>query len=193
MNINISSEVLEMNDKHIVKFMKNNDTKKLLKSFNGRTDIGFRNGMIVLLNKEAEIKEKTKLGIQIPIRSEKRNINTEHCIKCTMKHLAAAIVEMGELRKGYWNTDHEIYCAGNLNEASEQIDAYSNKTAMTIRGIRIDIFETKKEVTEQHIQDAKDIFWDVKEMLKNPPELKPKKECGCNKRKKTGDNEKRVS
>lgn len=91
-------------------------------------------------------------------------INTHSCVNCSMKHLASAIVEMGELRKGYWNTDHEIFCMGNLTEASEQMDAYSNDIAMQLRNLRIDIFETQKLVTEEHLAQAKDLFWKIKKI-----------------------------
>jgi len=180
MNINISNEVMEMNDKHIVEFMEDNDTKKLLKSFNGRTDIGFRGGMIILLNKENTINVNS--GIQVPIRREKRNINTEHCINCTMKHLSSAAVQMEELILGYWGTPHEVFCMGNLNEASEQIYKYSHETALRIRQLRLDIFEKKKEATKEHVEEAISIYFHVKSFIDNPPQLQDEKKCGCNKK-----------
>jgi len=99
-------------------------------------------------------------------------INTFHCLNCTLKHLASAIVEMGELRKGYWNTDHEIFCMGNLAEASEQIDEYSNDIAMELRSLRIDIFETQKMVTEEHLVLAKDLFWKIKKIADPDVQIK---------------------
>ncbi len=104
-------------------------------------------------------------------------INTHGCIKCTMKHLASSIVEMGELRKGYWNTDHEIFCMGNLTEASEQIDEYSNDIAMAIRELRIDIFETQKAVTDEHLKTAKELFWKVKKIGEPSLEIKTEEQA----------------
>ncbi len=102
-------------------------------------------------------------------------INTHSCINCSMKHLASAIVEMGELRKGYWNTDHEIFCMGNLAEASEQMDAYSNDIAMELRSLRIDIFETQKLVTDEHLIQAKDLFWKIKKIAEPDVVIKESK------------------
>jgi hypothetical protein len=102
-------------------------------------------------------------------------INTHGCVKCTMKHLASAIVEMGELRKGYWNTDHEIFCMGNLAEASEQIDEYSNDIAMELRSLRIDIFETQKLVNEDHLKIAKELFWKIKKIAEPDVVIKESK------------------
>jgi squalene cyclase len=99
-------------------------------------------------------------------------VNTHSCVNCTLKHLASAIVEMGELRKGYWGTDHEIFCMGNLTEASEQIDAHSNEMAMELRELRIDIFETQKLVTEEHLAQAKKIFWKIRKIADPDVQIK---------------------
>ena len=93
---------------------------------------------------------------------DNKRINTHDCVDCALKHLAAAIVEMGELQRGYWNTDHEIYCEGNLNEACEQIAGYAPDIADKLRNLRANIFNDRKGITIGHINISKGIYWEIR-------------------------------
>jgi hypothetical protein len=125
-------------------------------------------------------------------------INTHDCVDCALKHLSAAVVEMGELQRGYWNTDHEIYCEGNLNEACEQIAGYAPEIAEKLRVLRANIFSEREGVKTGHIKICKGIYWEIKRIkypdatplpamsiaqsaLKSPS--LPDKPCNCGKKK----------
>jgi len=181
----ISDEI--MNDDLIKKYLSEKDDSKFLIEINKRKDIGFKNGAVQVLDKKT-------------IR-----INTHDCLDCTLKHLSSAIVEMGELQKGWWNTYHEIFCMGNLAEASEQIAGFSLEIANKLRELRRDIFEISKAVTSKHIEDGKAIYWEVKaiktgqkrddkaimhDKTSNVIVHKPCGGCGKNKGNQTTDNAK---
>lgn len=88
-----------------------------------------------------------------------RRINHHDCRDCARKHLSSAIVELGELRCGYWGTDHEIYALGNLNEACEHIQTLLPEAADALRLLRVDIFDAAKRVEPRHIGEAIRVYW----------------------------------
>ncbi len=119
-------------------------------------------------------------------------VNKDDCVSCTLKHLSAAIVEMGELQKGYWDTDHEIYCEGNLNEASEQIAGIDLRLANQLRALRVNVFNDRAGIKPSHIKICKQLFWQVKKYLKDEKTIihtsatpKKPKPCNCGKSKTT--------
>ncbi len=99
-----------------------------------------------------------------------RRMNRHDCWDCAKKHLASAIVELGELQRGYWGTDHEIYAMGNLNEASEHLYSLAPELANVMRGLRIDIFTKTKAVEARHIELAKSIYWRISTLESAAPE-----------------------
>ncbi len=88
-----------------------------------------------------------------------RRINHHDCRDCARKHLSSAIVELGELQRGYWGTDHEIYAMGNLNEACEHIQTLLPEAADALRLLRVDIFDAAKRVEPRHISEAIRVYW----------------------------------
>ena len=100
-------------------------------------------------------------GKSIPNIRREVVINMHKCLDCTLKHVSDAIIQMGEIRKGFWGTNHETFCRANIDEASQQIDAISNDIAMQLRDIRKSIFEKKFLVEISDIEALFAIYWEL--------------------------------
>ncbi|OGV36158.1 MAG: hypothetical protein A2020_12195 [Lentisphaerae bacterium GWF2_45_14] len=133
---------------------------------------GLSEELVFKLNFARRTKAEAKT---MPIKITRREIiiNTFDCINCTLKHVSNAIVQMGELRRGFWGTNHETFCRANIDEASQQIDGYSNEISMQLRDIRKSVFEEKFLIEISDIESLQSIYWAVVQLgidlLGHPP------------------------
>ena len=95
------------------------------------------------------------------------DMTSKPCLKCCLKHLAAAIVELKELESGYWGGVEEIQALGDLDLAARHLLTIDPKLSDLIRKQRIDIFDALRKVMPYHFTSLQNIWQSVNKLAVN--------------------------